>query len=111
MTVSIDHPTMRPNYSKVWVGNLTYWFSYWTPIAFEGGGWPFTYRANDWSSTTGMHLATAKADRNHDTLVGPLSSEWFTRALAGAERGITAEEWWGDIAHANNSDYPYPWFV
>lgn len=40
---------------KVWVGSLTVYFSYQTPIAYRGKN-GLVVRENDWSTTTGKHL-------------------------------------------------------
>lgn len=57
MSVSISHPTDRPNFSRVEVGNLTVWFSYSTPIAFHTFDSGTVVRQNQWSNTTGKHLS------------------------------------------------------
>ena len=57
MTIRIDHPTGKANYSIVSTDRYRIAFSYQTPIAFwtlEGIGW--TVRENDWGPTTGKHL-------------------------------------------------------
>lgn len=56
MTVSIDHPTNRPNFTMVQVGSLSIWFSYRTPIAFQDGWGKIVVRENEWGPTTGKHL-------------------------------------------------------
>lgn len=56
MNVTIDHPTDRPNFSCVTVGDLSIWFSYKTPIAFQYGYGKITVRRNEWGPTTGKHL-------------------------------------------------------
>lgn len=56
MTVSIDHPTNRPNFTVVQVGSLSIWFSYRTAIAFQSGYQGIVVRENDWGATTGKHL-------------------------------------------------------
>jgi hypothetical protein len=56
MQVSISHPTDRPNFSRVDVGELTIWFSYRTPIAFHTDDAGTVVRENDWNNTTGRHL-------------------------------------------------------
>ena len=78
MNVSIDHPTDRPNFTRVWVGDLTLVFSYETVIAFQYG-WGadnWVVRENDWSATTGKHLNWVNEDHK-DRLTG----EEFKRAL------------------------------
>jgi hypothetical protein len=55
MKVSIDHPTDRPNFTEVTLGDTTIYFSYRTPIAFYGAN-GLVIRENDWGPTTGKHL-------------------------------------------------------
>lgn len=55
--ISISHPTKQPNLSVVTVGDLQVTFSYSTPIAFQVGTDRQVVRVNDWSNTTGRHLA------------------------------------------------------
>lgn len=54
-TVSIDHPTDRPNFSRVSIGSLTLWFSYNTCIAVWGPAGSAVIE-NYWGPTTGKHL-------------------------------------------------------
>lgn len=56
MNVSINHPTDRPNFCVVTVGDLSVWFSYRTPVAYQYGSGRIVVRENDWSTTTGKHL-------------------------------------------------------
>ena len=80
MNVSIDHPTDRPNFTRVWVGNLTLVFSYETIIAFQYG-WGadnWVVRENDWSNTTGKHLNWVDGGENHKAR---LPADEFKRAL------------------------------
>ena len=80
MNVSIDHPTDRPNFTRVWVGNLTLIFSYKTIIAFQYG-WgadEWVVHENDWSATTGKHLNWVDGGEQHDKR---LDAESFGRAL------------------------------
>lgn len=55
MSVSISHPTGRPNFSRVSVNGLTLWFSYETVIAFQDTG-NVVVSENVWGPTTGKHL-------------------------------------------------------
>ena len=55
MNVSISHPTDRPNFTEVTLGDKTVYFSYKTPIAFRGEN-GLVIRENDWNVTTGKHL-------------------------------------------------------
>ena len=54
---TIGHPTDRPNFTRVTVGDLTLWFSYQTCVAFNAhdGNGPVV-RKNEWGPTTGKHL-------------------------------------------------------
>lgn len=57
MQMTISHPTDRPNYSEVTIGDVELIFSYRTLIAFrtpETGR--YVVRENDWGPTTGRHL-------------------------------------------------------
>ncbi len=56
MTMRIEHPTDRPNFSIVHLGGFSVAFSYETPIGYLilHDGW--VVRENDWSATTGKHL-------------------------------------------------------
>ncbi len=56
MRVTIDHPTDRPNFTEVTLGELTVWFSYRTPVGFMAPGTGRVVRANVWGPTTGKHL-------------------------------------------------------
>lgn len=55
--IRVSHPTDRLNFTAVDVGNLEVWFSYSTPIAYRVPGSGLVTRENDWSHTTGKHLA------------------------------------------------------
>lgn len=54
--VSIDHPTGRPNFTIVQVGELELAFSYRTIVAFRAGFDSWNVSENVWSVTTGKHL-------------------------------------------------------
>lgn len=57
MNVSINHPTNRPNFTNVTIGDVELWFSYRTLIAFRTPTSCGTIvRENDWGPTTGRHL-------------------------------------------------------
>ena len=56
MDLSISHPTDRPNFTEVEIGDITIWFSYRTAVGFMAPGWGRVVRCNDWSNTTGKHL-------------------------------------------------------
>lgn len=55
MSVSIAHPTNRPNFTRVSIGNLTLWYSYETVIGFQTTG-NRVVSENVWGNTTGRHL-------------------------------------------------------
>lgn len=63
MIPSISHPTNLANFSEVTIGELTIWFSYSTPIALHTPESGTIARENDWSATTGKHLAHIERER------------------------------------------------
>lgn len=56
MRLEIAHPTGRPNFTEVTMGEVTVWFSYSTPVAFMAPGYGKVVRENVWGQTTGKHL-------------------------------------------------------
>lgn len=76
MTITISHPTNRPNFTQVNVGNLTLWFSYETVVGYQVGWSPVIASENVWGPTTGKHLNyfSEKTDR--------IPREEFTAAIA-----------------------------
>lgn len=72
MLPTIDHPTDRPNFTEVTVGDLTIWYSYATPIAYRdwSTGTGIVVRQNDWSNTTGRHLAYLDDGRKKGRIPG-----------------------------------------
>ena len=54
MTIEL-HP-LAPNFTQVHVNELSIWFSYRTPVAYQVHGGGRCVRVNDWSTTTGKHL-------------------------------------------------------
>jgi hypothetical protein len=62
--VSINHPTDRPNFTELTLGDLTVYFSYRTPIAFTTVRNGLVIRENDWSVTTGKHLNWLNPDKS-----------------------------------------------
>lgn len=57
MDVRINHPTDRPNFTIVTVGDVQLAFSYKTIVGFnaiDGRGWVVS--ENLWGNTTGKHL-------------------------------------------------------
>lgn len=85
MNVSINHPTDRPNFTVVEVGDLTLWFSYRTVVGFQKGYGPITVRENDWGPTTGKHLGMIGSG-NQDRIPGVE----FERLLGEALRMVNA---------------------
>ncbi len=86
------HP--RENFTEIREDNgLTTWWSYSTPIAFVGGGFPFTWTETLWGNTTARHIITARQIANHGDGFGPLSWDWFRTALYVARNGGTIEDW------------------
>ena len=78
--MSIEIEKIKPNLTRVIVGDLSIWFSYETPIAFKVYGQPRVVRENVWGPTTGKHLnsidgGTEKAKARR------VSSDEFDRAL------------------------------
>lgn len=66
--VRIEHPTDRPNFTLVTVGDLELAFSYKTVIGFNAGdGWYLS--ENLWGPTTGKHLN--QLPRGHGRLSRP----------------------------------------
>lgn len=59
----VIHPTDRPNYCEVVIGDLTMYFSYRTCIAYAVPGQGLVARVNDWGPTTGKHLAEVGVDK------------------------------------------------
>lgn len=84
-TVRIDHPTDRPNFSVVEIGNLTLWFSYHTPISFSTQYGRNVVRENEWGPTTGKHMGMI-AHKREDRVKGPE----FERLLAEATSRVLA---------------------
>jgi hypothetical protein len=63
MNIHINHPNDRPNFSRLYLGGVTFWFSYETCIAYKlaGQAWA-TVRENDWGPTTGKHMNLVHGD-------------------------------------------------
>jgi len=59
------------NNTRVDFGNVTVWFSYVTPVAFQVGHNDIVVHENDWGRTTGKHLNAIEPDHSkrvdHDT--------------------------------------------
>lgn len=84
--VSVSHPTDRPNFSIVTIGDVSIGFSYRTAIHVSGPAGTAT-RENAWGPTTGKHLGYfADKDRR-------VSAEAFRRILdanLAAVAGVSA---------------------
>lgn len=77
---SISHPTDRPNFSRVDIGDLTVWFSYRTPVGFHHPETGTVVRENDWSNTTGRHLTEIDGG-SREARKARISGEDFCRRL------------------------------
>lgn len=66
--------TQNNNLSEVYIGRLTVWFSYETPVAFAVPGLGRRISENIWGSTTGKHLNSIAGQR--------VPREQFNRELA-----------------------------
>ena len=76
------------NFTCVDLGDLSVWFSYETPIAFEVYGQPRVVRENIWGFTTGKHL-NAIDGGDKEAKARRVSSDEFNRALV---EGLDCEE-------------------
>jgi len=83
VNVSIDHPTDRPNFTEVTVGDVTIWFSYKTAVGFMAPGWGRVVQSNRWGNTTGRHLNYIDDGRKGARVDG----ETFAMMLEEATRG------------------------
>jgi len=66
MSIDIDHPTNRDNFSIVGIGHdVKVGFSYSTPIGVyvTGEGWTLREMENEWGPTTRKHLNYLSADK------------------------------------------------
>ena len=61
---------------------ITVWFSYQTPVAFRGGGFPMTVRENDWGPTTGKHLNWIDNGNKKDRISGGEFEKQLAEALS-----------------------------
>jgi hypothetical protein len=77
---------LRPNFTRVDVGPITFWFSYRTCIAFHVDGAALVIRQNDWRQTTGKHLNAV--DPDHSIRV---SGEEFQARFAEVRFGTSIE--------------------
>jgi hypothetical protein len=85
VNVSISHPTDRPNFTEVEVGELTIWFSYRTPVGFMAPGTGRVVRTNIWGPTTGKHLN----EIDHGDKASRLTGETFEAQLDAILQGLT----------------------
>ena len=74
--------TTAPNANHVILGALTIYFSYATPIAFSHPSTGLVIRENDWSSTTGKHLAKIEPDKSKR-----INGKLFEEKLAAVSEG------------------------
>lgn len=63
--VNISHPTGLPNFTRVNVGEVSFYFSYETVVGVTGPTTDHEWiaRENDWGPTTGKHLAYFSPDK------------------------------------------------
>ncbi len=80
---TISHPTDRPNFTEVGVGDITVWFSYKTPVGFMAPGWGRVVRRNDWSQTTGKHLNYIDGGAKSSRVSGETFAMMLDEAMAG----------------------------
>lgn len=71
------------NYARVTVGNLTVWFSYVTPVAFQVGGHSPVVRHNSWGPTTGKHLNRIDDGEKESRIPGAAFEELLLAAISG----------------------------
>ena len=72
MNISIAHPTDRPNFTEVRLGELTLYFSYRTVVGFHTYQDGNVVRENDWGPTTGKHLKYIDNGRKSERISGEL---------------------------------------
>lgn len=87
MNVSIDHPTDRPNFTCVTVGDLDLWFSYRTVVGFRSGWGTIVVSENLWGPTTGKHLGMIGSGDKRDRLPRDEFEAKLSEALNGL--GVT----------------------
>lgn len=59
------------------IGTVLVAFSYATPIAFLGDDDQWVIRANDWSNTTGRHMAWLESSNASDLAPTRFPSDWW----------------------------------
>ena len=77
---------IRNNFVKLTFGKLTVWFSYTTPVAFHVEGQPLVVRQNDWSNTTGKHMAEIDGGGKEAKQTRVSGEEFMTRWAMMADR-------------------------
>lgn len=75
---TVTHPTDRPNFCEVELGEISIYFSYQTPIAFWSRQTGRVVRENRWGPTTGKHINYVDNGRQGERV----DSETFERQLA-----------------------------
>jgi len=81
---TIDHPTDRPNFTRIEIEGRTLWYSYRTLIAFNAynGSGPVV-RENVWGPTTGKHLNYVDGG-DTEAKAARLNTEAFQQAVTEA---------------------------
>ena len=89
---TISHPTDRPNFTVVTIGDRTYWFSYRTCVGFldYSTGRGIVVRRNDWGPTTGKHLNYID-DGTPQAKARRVDGEAFQALLAETADDVTAD--------------------
>ena len=88
----IEH--IKPNFTKLSVGDLWLWFSYTTPIAYRVLGEKRVVRVNDWSNTTGKHLNAIDGGDKKSRIPGV---EFETRLKALTEGHVCPACGWAEF--------------
>lgn len=63
------------------LGNLTVWFSYRTPVAFQVTGEKRVVRHNDWGPTTGKHLSWIDGGNHKERVSGDEFGRLWNQAI------------------------------
>lgn len=64
-----------PSSLQLFIGSLTIWFSYDTPVAFMVHGCPKVISENRWGVTTGKHLNAIDRDKSNRIPFGDMISQ------------------------------------
>lgn len=76
------YPLGRGNNGKhIEIGNIEIFVSYQTVIAYRTPEDGLVARENDWSSTTGQHMAAIPGNYKEDRISGALFDEKFNKML------------------------------